>query len=84
MLALRFEGKLEWDSETGLFTNNKEANKYLQPPRLQGLGLVGWAGDETKGRNGLGLKLPPVALGGARTPRACGLFSGTCNDFVVG
>jgi predicted dehydrogenase len=30
-IAMRFEGKLEWDSKKGMFTNNKDANKYLKP-----------------------------------------------------
>lgn len=39
VVALNFEGKLEWDSEKGIFTNNKEANKYLQPPHFR----KGWS-----------------------------------------
>jgi hypothetical protein len=39
LVALNFEGKLEWDSEKGVFTNNKEANKYLQPPHFR----KGWS-----------------------------------------
>ncbi|HEU0141406.1 MAG TPA: Gfo/Idh/MocA family oxidoreductase [Bryobacteraceae bacterium] len=31
VIAMRFEGKLEWDANKGRFTNNKEANKYLKP-----------------------------------------------------
>jgi predicted dehydrogenase len=38
-VALNFEGKLEWDSAKGMFTNNKEANKYLQPPHFR----KGWS-----------------------------------------
>jgi predicted dehydrogenase len=38
-VALNFEGKLEWDSAKGIFTNNKEANKYLQPPHFR----KGWS-----------------------------------------
>ena len=39
VVALNFEGKLEWDSEKGVFTNNKEANTYLQPPHFR----KGWS-----------------------------------------
>lgn len=31
VIALRVEGKLEWDGVKGQFTNNKEANQYLKP-----------------------------------------------------
>ncbi len=31
VIALRVEGKLEWDAVKGRFTNNLEANKYLKP-----------------------------------------------------
>jgi len=31
VIALRAEGKLEWDAAKGRFTNNAEANKYLKP-----------------------------------------------------
>ncbi len=30
-IAYHFEGKLEWDAATMQFTNNKEANEYVQP-----------------------------------------------------
>jgi hypothetical protein len=39
VVALNFEGKLEYDAEKGIFTNNKEANKYLQPPHFR----KGWS-----------------------------------------
>ena len=39
VVALNFEGKLDWDSDKGLFTNNKEANKHLQPPHFR----KGWS-----------------------------------------
>ena len=39
VVAMEFEGKLEYDAEKGLFTNNKEANKYLQPPHIR----KGWS-----------------------------------------
>jgi Oxidoreductase family, NAD-binding Rossmann fold/Oxidoreductase family, C-terminal alpha/beta domain len=31
VIALRVEGKLEWDAAKGRFTNNAEANKYVRP-----------------------------------------------------
>ncbi len=31
VMALRFEGKLEWDSEKMRITNNAEANKFIKP-----------------------------------------------------
>jgi predicted dehydrogenase len=39
VLALRFEGKLEWDSAKMRVTNNSEANAYLQPKFRQGWSL---------------------------------------------
>ncbi|MGD0499661.1 MAG: Gfo/Idh/MocA family oxidoreductase [Bryobacteraceae bacterium] len=39
VVALNVEGKLEYDAEKGIFTNNKEANKYLQPPHFR----KGWS-----------------------------------------
>jgi predicted dehydrogenase len=38
-IALRFEGKLEWDSAKMEFTNNPEANKYLMPEIRKGWDL---------------------------------------------
>ena len=35
-IALRFEGKLEWDAKRMRFTNNNEANKYLKPEFRKG------------------------------------------------
>ena len=35
-LSLRFEGKLEWDSEKMRVTNNSEADKYLKPKFRKG------------------------------------------------
>jgi len=32
VISLRVEGKLEWDAEKGVFSNNKDANKFLKPP----------------------------------------------------
>jgi hypothetical protein len=31
VIAMKFEGKLEWDSSKMRITNNNEANKYLKP-----------------------------------------------------
>lgn len=39
-IAIRYEGKLEWDSEKGMFTNNKEANQYLKPKFRKGWKFV--------------------------------------------
>src|SRR5216683_2898142 len=36
VLALRFEGKLEWDSEKMRITNNAEANKLIKPTFRKG------------------------------------------------
>jgi hypothetical protein len=36
VIALRVEGKLEWDSAKMRFTNNNEANKYLKPAFRKG------------------------------------------------
>ena len=35
-IALRFEGKLEWDAKRMRFTNNDAANKYLKPEIREG------------------------------------------------
>jgi hypothetical protein len=35
-VALRVEGKLDWDSRQMKFTNNKEANRYLKPQIRKG------------------------------------------------
>jgi hypothetical protein len=39
VIAIEIEGKLEYDAEKGQFTNNKEANRYLQPPSIR----KGWS-----------------------------------------
>lgn len=39
-LALRFEGKLEWDSERMRITNNPEANKLIKPSFRKGWSLT--------------------------------------------
>ncbi len=31
VVALRFEGRLEWDARKPKFTNNPEANNYIRP-----------------------------------------------------
>ena len=36
VIALHFDGKLEWDSAKMEFTNNKEANAYLKPSFRKG------------------------------------------------
>jgi predicted dehydrogenase len=36
VIAMRFEGKLLWDSEKMVFTNNKEANNYIKPTFRKG------------------------------------------------
>jgi hypothetical protein len=38
-VAIEYEGKLEYDAEKGQFTNNKDANKYLQAPHFR----KGWS-----------------------------------------
>ena len=40
VLALRFEGKLEWDSANMRVTNNAEANKYIRPGFRKGWTLT--------------------------------------------
>jgi hypothetical protein len=35
-VALRFEGKLQWDSERMRFTNNEAANEFLKPKFRKG------------------------------------------------
>jgi len=40
VLALRFEGKLEWDSERMRITNNAEANKLIRPSFRKGWTLT--------------------------------------------
>jgi predicted dehydrogenase len=39
-IAMRFEGKLEWDSQKMRFTNNAEANTYLKPHFRKGWKFV--------------------------------------------
>jgi hypothetical protein len=40
VIALRIEGKLEWDAAKMRFTNNPEANKYLKPTFRKGWSLT--------------------------------------------
>jgi hypothetical protein len=40
VLAYRFEGKLEWDSQNMRITNNAEANKFIQPIIRKGWSLT--------------------------------------------
>ncbi len=40
VVALRVEGKLEWDAAKMRFTNNAEANKYLKPAFRRGWSLT--------------------------------------------
>jgi hypothetical protein len=40
VLAYRFEGKLEWDSEKMRITNNAEANKFIKPMFRKGWSLT--------------------------------------------
>ena len=39
VIALRVEGKLEWDAAKMRFTNNADANKYLKPIYRKGWGI---------------------------------------------
>ncbi|HYM10939.1 MAG TPA: Gfo/Idh/MocA family oxidoreductase [Bryobacterales bacterium] len=40
VVALRFDGKLEWDAAKMRFANNSEANKYLKPAFRKGWSLT--------------------------------------------
>ena len=40
VIALRFDGKLEWDAAKMRFTNNEQANKYLKPTFRKGWTLT--------------------------------------------
>ena len=40
VIALRVDGKLEWDAPKMRFTNNPEANKYLKPTFRKGWSLT--------------------------------------------
>jgi hypothetical protein len=39
VIALRVEGKLEWDAAKMRFSNNNEANQYLKPTLRKGFSL---------------------------------------------
>jgi hypothetical protein len=39
VIALRVEGKLEWDAARMRFTNNADANKYLKQAYRKGWGI---------------------------------------------
>jgi predicted dehydrogenase len=41
VIAMRFEGKLDWDAANMRFTNNKEANQYLKPKFRKGWKIAG-------------------------------------------
>ncbi len=41
VIAMRFEGKLDWDGKKMQFTNNKEANQYLKPVFRKGWKFAG-------------------------------------------
>ena len=41
VIAMKFEGKLEWDPQKMQFTNNKEANEYLKPKFRKGWKFLG-------------------------------------------
>ncbi len=40
VIAMKFEGKLEWDAQKGIFTNNPDANRYLKPTFRKGWKFV--------------------------------------------
>jgi predicted dehydrogenase len=40
-IAMRYEGKLDWDNAAGRFTNNAEANEWLKPKFRKGWHFVG-------------------------------------------
>jgi predicted dehydrogenase len=41
VIAMKFEGKLQWDAQKMRFTNNNEANKYLKPYFRKGWKFAG-------------------------------------------
>jgi hypothetical protein len=41
VIAMKVEGKLEWDNAASRFTNNKEANELLKPVFRKGWHFVG-------------------------------------------
>ena len=41
VIAIRVEGKIDWDAQKGVITNNKDANKYLKPNFRKGWKFAG-------------------------------------------
>lgn len=41
VIAMKYEGKLDWDARAGKFTNNSEANRHLRPTFRKGWKFVG-------------------------------------------
>ena len=41
VIAMRYDGKLDWDAKNMRFTNNKEANRYLKPAFRKGWSFEG-------------------------------------------
>ena len=41
VIAMKYEGKLEWDAQQSRFTNNKEANQHLTPKFRKGWKFAG-------------------------------------------
>jgi hypothetical protein len=41
VIAMKYEGKLEWDPAKGQFSNNKEANQFLKPRFRKGWKFAG-------------------------------------------
>jgi hypothetical protein len=41
VIAMKYEGKLDWDAQQSRFTNNKEANQYLTPKFRRGWKFLG-------------------------------------------
>jgi len=41
VIAMKYEGRLDWDARAGKFTNNSEANKHLRPTFRKGWKFVG-------------------------------------------
>jgi hypothetical protein len=41
VIAMKYEGKLEWDAAKGQFSNNRDANKWLRPTFRKGWKFAG-------------------------------------------
>jgi hypothetical protein len=41
VIAMKYDGKLEWDAAKGEFSNNKDANKWLKPNFRKGWKFAG-------------------------------------------